>query len=147
MNNKNMKKRMSQFIFLTLSITFLATMAFAYREPTDSQPTGASTGGFPYGPVTESATAQVKTGDLSVYAFTVANTTTLKDQTIFTGPVSAATTSPSTLRFGDATHPVAVSVNRNVQADSMQSDTIKSGGVGVKKPLCADAVGKIFLCN
>lgn len=144
-----MKKNLSTFFALVLTLSFAAAVSFAsYGEPTASAPTGPGTGNNSYGPLDTGSTTQNKPAGVSLSGgLVVKNTTQLgtdpEDMTIFTGPVAGALTGSSTVRVGDQSHAVSLLVNQNVEANTLQSDTLK--GVG-KRELCSDEGGVIYVC-
>lgn len=124
--------------FITALVLCAGIVAYAYTNPTGSAPTNIDE------PLDESASDQVKDGDLGVGAFVASGNALLKQQTIF-GAEIYGSGSPEVLHIGDSTTPVSVTITNNLkQAKWIQSDTLKT--TGGYKNLCADTKGAISNC-
>lgn len=133
------KKTLTTYIAFGIGLAFIATVAFAYREPL-SGPTGNNA----YGYITRGSEAGIKDGGLSVYAFTANQGVTLKDQTIISGVLSASSDgTPSNLKFGDTTHIVSGIITGGTRSTTIQSDTLKNTSM---KHVCGSPTGGIILC-
>jgi hypothetical protein len=145
-----MKKRMSTIFSLALSLLFIAGVSFAsFSQPKSGAPNDNAFGYIDIGGVPGGADAGIKLGGLAVNTFTANNNALFKDQVYFNNPIHGVATDPA-INFGDATHMVGVTINKNITGSALQSDTVKNKYDSAKKGydyLCSDADGTIILCG
>jgi hypothetical protein len=132
----------------------LACLAIGARA-TYVQPASQATGNNAYGYIDIGGTpggsgAGVKQGGLSVDAFSAKDNALFNDQVFFNAPIHGLSTDPKTVNFGDGSHVVALSINNNMQGQTLQSDTTKNknntAGSGLDY-LCSSTDGTLILCG
>jgi hypothetical protein len=145
------KKNILSVITLALALVFVALAARA----TYVQPATGATGNNAYGYIDIGGTpggagAGVKLGGLAVNAFSAKDNALFNDQVFFNAPIHGSASAPTSINFGDTTHVVGLSINNNMQGQTLQSDTTKnkhnSAGAGLDY-LCSDATGTLLLCD
>jgi hypothetical protein len=144
-----MNKKLRQILITAIILIPLAFSARAYTAPTASDKAGNTD----VVPIYLNATPQVKNGDLALGGTFFVQGNALFNQNLYLKgtvmgalPVAGSSATASTVNLGSsADHSSVVVYGETTTATKFQSDNlIHTGGL---KPICADANGKIILCD
>jgi len=136
--------------FLTIGATLALVLPFALSSYAYKNPTVAPTGNNnEIVPIYINATPQVKTGNLSVYAFEARANALLSQKTFFVGAIEGGGvggTNTSTVTVGESGHGANALVTGSVSVDgTIESKTLTHSDTTLKK-ICADSTGTFILC-